>query len=91
MKKKTNLSFTSTLNFYLIKSKIRRLETLADTHIQIIWWPVITTVVPDTLSQRPPMDPSCSTPSPAASPTVSLDTNLVVSRYQSFLVCLLAA
>ena len=45
-------------------------------------------MVPDTLSWHPPMDPSCSTLSPAASPTATPDTILVE---ESFLVRLSAA
>ena len=40
-------------------------------------------MVLDTLSQHPPMDPSCSTPSPAASTTATLDT---IFMEDSFLV-----
>ena len=52
----TNLSFTSTINFYSNKMQIRWLKTLADTPIQIICRPCVAALVPDTLSWRPSMD-----------------------------------
>ena len=71
----------------LNKRQIKRLKTLEDMPIHIIWRPGVAVLVLDTLSQRPPMDPSCSTPPLAASPTATLDTILVV-KY--FLVCLIS-
>ena len=61
--------------------QIKLLESLAETPIQIIWRPVVATVVPDTFFQRPPMEHSCSNPSGAASPTATLDNILMEESF----------
>ena len=72
----------------LNKRQIRWLKTLDNTPIQIIWRPSVAAVACATLSGRPLIYHSYSTPSPAISPTATLDTILVE---ESFLMCLSAA
>ena len=57
--------------------KTKWIQTLDDTPIQIIWWSGVAAIVPNTLYPYPPMDPSCSTPPPTASPTATLYTTFV--------------
>ena len=63
-------------------------STLADTPRQIIWRLCVAAVVYAILSWRPASDPPCGNPSPATSPTATLDTILVE---KSFLVHLFGA